>query len=59
MNASEWNDRALSLIRKAVLAPSSHNTQPWLLRITAATINSKPIFSIFSSCKFSSDLLVR
>jgi hypothetical protein len=24
-----WNEDALALVRKAILAPSSHNTQPW------------------------------
>lgn len=39
MNASEWSEQALSLIRKAVLAPSSHNTQPWLFRVARSAID--------------------
>jgi nitroreductase len=39
MSASEWNEQALSLLRKAVLAPSSHNTQPWLFRIGTSEID--------------------
>ena len=39
MNASEWSELALSLIRKAVLAPSSHNTQPWIFRVATSDID--------------------
>lgn len=38
MNSNPWNERARWLIGRAVLAPSSHNTQPWIFRITASTI---------------------
>lgn len=37
MNAR--SDTARSLIRRAVLAPSSHNTQPWLFRVSDSTID--------------------
>ncbi|WP_303903692.1 Acg family FMN-binding oxidoreductase [Thiohalomonas denitrificans] len=33
------NERALALIAEAVLAPSSHNTQPWLFRISESAID--------------------
>lgn len=33
------NDQTLTLIRKAVLAPSSHNTQPWLFRVSNTIID--------------------
>lgn len=37
MNAPhEW---AAALVRKAVLAPSSHNTQPWRYRVSRSTID--------------------
>jgi nitroreductase len=39
MAAIDWKQQALSIIRRAVLAPSSHNTQPWLFRISASTID--------------------
>ena len=39
MNTREWNEQATSLIRQAVLAPSSHNTQPWLFRISTSIID--------------------
>lgn len=39
MNASEWNQQAWQLIRNAVLAPSSHNTQPWFFRISKSVID--------------------
>jgi nitroreductase len=39
MNSSEWNERALSLVCKAVLAPSSHNTQPWVFRVGKSEID--------------------
>ncbi len=38
MNAGDI-DRVRSLLRYAVLAPSSHNTQPWRFRITDRTIS--------------------
>ncbi len=33
------NGGALKLIRKAILAPSSHNTQPWLFRVSDGVID--------------------
>lgn len=33
------NDQTLTLIKKAVLAPSSHNTQPWFFLISNTTID--------------------
>ena len=39
MNVVEWNEQAASLIGKAVLAPSSHNTQPWSFRISKSAID--------------------
>jgi nitroreductase len=39
MNTGGWNEQAMSLIRQAVLAPSSHNTQPWLFRISPLIID--------------------
>jgi nitroreductase len=33
MTTTEWQEQALSLVRAAVLAPSSHNTQPWIFRV--------------------------
>ena len=38
MNTTDWIEQAKSLIRRAALAPSSHNTQPWVFRISAAAI---------------------
>jgi hypothetical protein len=35
---------ALALaVRYANLAPSSHNTQPWLLRIDGGTVSVRPV----------------
>lgn len=34
-----WEDQARALIRSAVLAPSSHNTQPWLFCIRAERVD--------------------
>ena len=31
-------DQARSLLRYAILAPSGHNTQPWLFRLTGAGV---------------------
>lgn len=39
MNTKEWNEQARSLIGKAVLAPSSHNTQPWIFQISQSVID--------------------
>lgn len=36
--SSECTDRIRSLLKYAVLAPSSHNTQPWLFKITDNTV---------------------
>jgi nitroreductase len=37
--AFNTNDQTLTLIHKAVLAPSSHNTQPWLFRVSNTIID--------------------
>lgn len=39
MKTGDWNEEARSLIQRAVPAPSSHNTQPWLFRISPLTID--------------------
>jgi nitroreductase len=39
MNTKEWNEQARLLIGKAVLAPSSHNTQPWIFQISQSVID--------------------
>ncbi len=39
MNTGPWHEQAVTLIRQAVLAPSSHNTQPWRFRISTSTID--------------------
>lgn len=39
MNANGSLEWAVSLIRRAVLAPSSHNTQPWLFRVSKSAID--------------------
>ncbi len=39
MNATEWDEQALSLVRKVVLVPSSYNTQPWLSRVAKSDID--------------------
>lgn len=39
MAPGTWNKQALSLVEKAVLAPSSHNTQPWVFGIGASEID--------------------
>ena len=36
---AKWKQQALMLIRGAVLAPSSHNTQPWLFRLSESVID--------------------
>jgi nitroreductase len=36
---SRWQELALSLVAWAVRAPSSHNTQPWVFRITGSAID--------------------
>ena len=36
---TSWQDQARALIRSAVLAPSSHNTQPWLFCIRAERVD--------------------
>ena len=35
---TESNDGALALVRAAILAASPHNTQPWLIKVTASSI---------------------
>ena len=35
---TESNDGALALVRAAILAASPHNTQPWLFKVTASSI---------------------
>ncbi len=37
-NESAHDARLLELVRKATLAPSSHNTQPWAFRLSGATV---------------------
>lgn len=39
MSTKETHKWAVSLIQKAVLAPSSHNTQPWLFRVSESVID--------------------
>lgn len=39
MNVDDWQEQARQLIGRAVLAPSSHNTQPWLFRISEPDID--------------------
>lgn len=39
MTRTEWKEQALSLVRAAVLAPSSHNTQPWIFRVGDSRID--------------------
>ncbi|HEY9119502.1 MAG TPA: hypothetical protein VIN33_07070 [Marinobacter sp.] len=39
MNTGPWHEQAVTLIRQTVLAPSSHNTQPWRFRISTSTID--------------------
>lgn len=39
MSTGEWNEAALSLVRRPILAPSSHNTQPWIFRIGVSEID--------------------
>ena len=39
MTPGTWNEQAASWVEQAVLAPSSHNTQPWIFRIGASAID--------------------
>lgn len=39
MRVNTWEEQARSMIGRAVLAPSSHNTQPWFFRITESAID--------------------
>lgn len=39
MNVNQWNERARWMIGRAVLAPSSHNTQPWFFRLSESAID--------------------
>ena len=38
-NTHNWREKAAALVGNAVLAPSSHNTQPWLFRVSDSTID--------------------
>lgn len=38
MKNNAWRNHAESIIAKAALAPSSHNTQPWMFRVSASAI---------------------
>lgn len=38
MKFKDWNEQARSLISRATLAPSSHNTQPWVFRVSESVI---------------------
>src|SRR5262245_64674969 len=38
MRVNEWKERARLMIGRAVLAPSSHNTQPWFFRLSRPAI---------------------
>jgi hypothetical protein len=39
MGGTPFRDNAIMLLRRAVLEPSSHNTQPWRFRISDAAID--------------------
>lgn len=39
MGSKDWQKQARSLIHQATLAPSSHNTQPWVFRISDFAIS--------------------
>lgn len=39
MSENEWREHARLMIGRAVLAPSSHNTQPWFFRISRSAID--------------------
>lgn len=39
VSENEWKEQAQSMIGKTVLAPSSHNTQPWLFRLSKSAID--------------------
>lgn len=39
MSVNQWNERARWMIGRAVLAPSSHNTQPWFFRLSESAID--------------------
>jgi nitroreductase len=36
---NDWKEQARSMIGRAVLAPSSHNTQPWFFRLSESAID--------------------
>src|SRR6056297_3382510 len=38
MHANDWQNQARAMVRRAIQAPSSHNTQPWLFGFSAAVI---------------------
>lgn len=39
MTVSDWNEKVRSMIGRAVLAPSSHNTQPWLFQLSESSVD--------------------
>lgn len=39
MIVNDWNKQARSMIGRAVLAPSSHNTQPWFFRLSESAVD--------------------
>lgn len=39
MMVNTWSKQARSIIEQAVLAPSSHNTQPWVFRLSESIID--------------------
>ena len=39
MGVNNWKEQARSMIGRAVLAPSSHNTQPWFFRLSDSAID--------------------
>ena len=39
MGVNDWKEQARSMIGRAVLAPSSHNTQPWFFRLSESAID--------------------
>jgi len=39
VGVNDWKEQARSMIGRAVLAPSSHNTQPWFFRLSESAID--------------------
>lgn len=39
MKVNDWKEKARLIIRRGVLAPSSHNTQPWFFRLSESVID--------------------